>query len=518
MVVSLTGEIYNIEGDIHMSRGELLSFFLDGRRNDIIIQYQDGKAIKHITYNDVLYQGECTPIYIKHDDKSFQTASGIIKEGMIVPVVNDKGEFVSLFGYKKTFYYHEYNMEGPADYSFLETYDCICLHELNEYTYEIFKASSKKFKGRIILIGDGWDEYQVFVPKTDGADIIFISDSSTEEISSRFIEGKVLHVKDFLATSESHERTVERYKSGIFSCDEVMNIIFGMSNKKSFGGANPDKHFYVIRTKFKLEGLFAIKNKCLALANFAASRGYIPLIDLSASTDSFYSDYEGDNIWDKFYAQPSGYQLEEVYRSKNVTLSPLTFIMAMDLYIMNIISKGNLKFDGNIPYSSKIMQYIKDNTSELIIDNSKTLGVLIRGTDYTRNKPKHESVQADVYTVINKIKEIDGKWKDYDYIYLSTEDQEIWKVMKEEFGDRLKSFDQVRYTVKEGEYLFQKRNERSMDGWHRGAEYICVIWLLAWCDSLIASGKCAGVSEAISINGGKYRNIYVYDNGIYENK
>lgn len=130
MVIPLKGEIYNVEGDINMSRGELLSFFLNGRRNDIIIQYQDGKAIKHITYHDVLYQGECSPSYIQYNSKAFQSASEILKEGMIVPVINDNGELVSLFGYKKTIYNHEYNAQELADCSFLEAYDCICLHGL----------------------------------------------------------------------------------------------------------------------------------------------------------------------------------------------------------------------------------------------------------------------------------------------------------------------------------------------------------------------------------------------------
>lgn len=367
------------------------------------------------------------------------------------------------------------------------------------------------------MIGEGWDEYEAFAPKAYGVKVMLTSENNDEIISNSF-EGKALHVKEFLATSESYERTEKRYKSGILSCDEVMNIIFGMSNKKSFGEANLDKSFYVIRTKFKLEGLFAIKNKCLTLASFAASRGYIPVIDLSASSDSIYNDHEEDNIWDKFYSQPSGYQLEEVYRSKNVTLSPLTYIMNMDLYIMNLIMQGITIYNKNISYSNRVMQFIKDNTNNLIKDNRKTLGVLIRGTDYTANKPKHESVQADAYTVIDKIKELDGQWNDYEYIYLSTEDQDIWETMKEEFGDKLISFNQARYSVKKGEYLFQKRNTRSNDGWLRGVEYICAIYLLAHCESLVASGKCAGVSEAISINEGKYKNIYVFDKGIYENE
>jgi hypothetical protein len=516
MVVLLSGEIYTIEGDIQMSRLELLNFFLDGHREDIIIQYKNGMAVKYITYHNILFPGKNHPDYIHYDSNSFQTASQFLEEGMIIPVKNDKGEFISILGYKKTFYNHTYKEEGPIDYRLVNLYDCICLNGLNEFTYEIFKACCKGWKGRIILIGNGWDEYESFVVKEDGIEVILVSDNMDNEISNYCNSRKVLQVKDFLAVSTTRENTKKRFDSGIFSCDEIMNTMFGMAIKKNYGEINPNKSFYVIRTKFKLEGLFAIKYKCLQMADFAAAMGYIPIIDLSSSNDSFYSDDEGENIWDKFFVQPSGYQLEEVYRSKNVTLSPVTYILSMDLYIMQIISNANTIIDRRITFSNKMMEYIKDHTAGLLTNSSKTLGVLIRGTDYIVNKPTHESIQSDVHTVINKINEVNGKWNEYEAIYLATEDEDIWRVMKEEFGDRLISVDQVRYTVNHGEYLFQKKNERNNDGWLRGAEYICVIWLLAQCESLIASGNCGGVGEAISINDGKYKNVYIYDNGVYE--
>jgi hypothetical protein len=46
-----------------------------------------------------------------------------------------------------------------------------------------------------------------------------------------------------------------------------------------------------------------------------------------------------------------------------------------------------------------------------------------------------------------------------------------------------------------------------------GVEYILSIYLLSKCNSLIASGGCAGVGEAIKENGGQYKSTFVFDLG-----
>lgn len=47
-----------------------------------------------------------------------------------------------------------------------------------------------------------------------------------------------------------------------------------------------------------------------------------------------------------------------------------------------------------------------------------------------------------------------------------------------------------------------------------GMDYILSIDLLSKCNSLIASGGCGGLSEAIRQNEGKYKNVYVFDLGV----
>ena len=45
------------------------------------------------------------------------------------------------------------------------------------------------------------------------------------------------------------------------------------------------------------------------------------------------------------------------------------------------------------------------------------------------------------------------------------------------------------------------------------AEYAASINLLSQCNSLIASGGCGGVDEALRENAGGYEHVYVFDLG-----
>ena len=61
--------------------------------------------------------------------------------------------------------------------------------------------------------------------------------------------------------------------------------------------------------------------------------------------------------------------------------------------------------------------------------------------------------------------------------------------------------------------LHYRQNEKR-DGFNMGMDYILSIDLLSKCNSLIASGGCGGLSEAIRQNEGKYKNVYVFDLGV----
>lgn len=59
-----------------------------------------------------------------------------------------------------------------------------------------------------------------------------------------------------------------------------------------------------------------------------------------------------------------------------------------------------------------------------------------------------------------------------------------------------------------------RRQEVKRKGFDMGMDYILSIDLLSKCNSLIASGGCGGLSEAIRQNEGRYNNMYVFELGV----
>ncbi len=112
--------------------------------------------------------------------------------------------------------------------------------------------------------------------------------------------------------------------------------------------------------------------------------------------------------------------------------------------------------------------------------------------------------------IIEKIGEIESLWE-FDSICLSTEDEEICTKIKAYYGDRVSYTDQERYTIEPGKLLVDLHEEKKEgEGFRLGAEYLCTVHLLSQCCSLIASGNCGAVKEALRQNDGKYQHVYVF--------
>lgn len=139
-----------------------------------------------------------------------------------------------------------------------------------------------------------------------------------EPDDSRFtqlMEGyRCLHVIDGLP----HQESMDRYNDGIMYYEEVMSFTYMFSDYRSLGSLNPDKKFFVIDGYYNKLGLFTIFSKIVTCAKYVKAKGMVPVVRLTMSGNSFYSDFEGDDIWSKFFNQPEGYTLEEVIHSANV--------------------------------------------------------------------------------------------------------------------------------------------------------------------------------------------------------
>lgn len=333
----------------------------------------------------------------------------------------------------------------------------------------------------VYLFGNGWEDYIKILPAPANVKVTILHQAAQwrklQEESGRS-ERKLLSIIEGVGS----EGTSARYEQGILYYDEIMILTFFFSYVIHPGNRNPDARFLLIDGRFYITGMFAIWDRVFAAARYAIAKGYIPIFMIVSADSSMYSDHEGDDIWNKFFLQPSGYALEEVLQSSYLALSPNTFLVKNTLRrIMDEISAGyELLCPGEV-FNEQVKAYIRERQRIFLPCPERTLGVMIRGTDYIHNPFPNHAKQATAEQVIQKIAEVEGEWE-FDWIYLATEDADVCLRMKEEYGERI---------------LFT----------------VCTINLLAQCSSLIASGGCCGLTETLRENEGRYRNIYIFELG-----
>ena len=104
-------------------------------------------------------------------------------------------------------------------------------------------------------------------------------------------------------------------------------------------------------------------------------------------------------------------------------------------------------------FNDRLLQHIKRYRERFMQEPEKTLGVLIRGTDYTVTRPKGHPIQAAPGQVIQKIKELAKEGWDFHHIFVATEDAAALEEMKEAFGNRICYVEQKRFVLSPGEYI-----------------------------------------------------------------
>ena len=289
--------------------------------------------------------------------------------------------------------------------------------------------------------------------------------------------------------------------------------------KISPGKYNPDITFFVVRRATCKVGLFSHVMTNMGLVRQALELGYIPVIDMQGNENSYLEKDEigKKNAWEFYFEQPCGYTLEDVRNSKNVILSS------------GLITEKNIYPGREITLDKELCQewraffhkYLKvrpeirkeaETLHHTLFGGKKVLGILCRGTDYKNNKPVNHPVQPEAAQVIRKARKI-IKLHNCEWIYLATEDEEIYEKFKAEFGERLKVTDARRCrntgNANINDIIFEGKHDR----YRKGKEYLINILLLSMCDCLVA-GSVGGTYGALLMSDG-YEYEYVFDLGLY---
>ncbi len=165
-----------------------------------------------------------------------------------------------------------------------------------------------------------------------------------------------------------------------------------------------------------------------------------------------------------------------------------------------------------------------DEYAEAVLKGKRTLGILIRGTDFTLLRVGDNRIHATVPQMVPTIR----RWMkegNYEQIFLATEDADIFEAMHREFPDHLIVIAQERHSLSQ---LKEKNSNLLADleaKLNTGSEYMekledttvnyfYALVLLSKCDGFLCSGSCNGYEVVRSFNHGRFEKCYQFSVGV----
>lgn len=222
-----------------------------------------------------------------------------------------------------------------------------------------------------------------------------------------------------------------------------------------------------------------------------------------------------NNVWNEYYEPISTPEETSNIEKSSVEWGAYTVIFD-DIY-----SKEKVEFWGKcweefIRPNQRTRLYF-DNEEKILQGKENVLGVVVRGTDYLKTKPKGHPVQPDLEEVVEKIKEFIDKYG-IQYIYLATEDSKVAQKLKHEFPNMILENKRMYYDEKYdkqnswviGEVCFDREN----DDYLKGIEYLSSLNLLSKCDYFVG-GNCGATEGAVYMNRNRYKDRFIFNKGLY---
>ena len=294
--------------------------------------------------------------------------------------------------------------------------------------------------------------------------------------------------------------------------------------KASFGNANPDITFYVIRDPSRMAGLFSVHHYVVKHIKDAVEREMIPIVDTKHYPNLYYTNQESIgqiNWWEYCFQQPYPYTLEEVYHSKNVVLCSGNYDRQLfELFSPDEVMKSHDIITKYMQLNIEAKEMCEKEWQHIKGDFQRVLGVKCRGTDYTSLKLHGHGVVPSVQMTIDKIEELMYQWgekvgKPYDCIFVATEDDGILSELKGHFGELLVYNESNRFRDIGNQGLFDINKKKDAQYKYRQLmDYLMTTYCLAQCDGLIAP-KVNGTLGAMRMKG-KYDDLYIFDLGNYD--
>ncbi len=306
----------------------------------------------------------------------------------------------------------------------------------------------------------------------------------------------------------------------------------------SYGQLNQDKVFYIITSNGVRCGLFSLVfTKVLPFLKISEKKGYLPIVDLK---NTMYhpmiqdeKDYGKENPWEYYFEQPAWeYSLDEVYSSARVEICSYYKhgFRAIDWNYMMPMPAEDLVYwskivDKYIRPVKAISERIEDEKEKLFFKTEKIMGVSLRAGYRRQALLKQEFIKghpkvADCEYYIDVIQKKLDEWG-YDKFFLACDDREYTTKIISYFGTKCLTMNRRRRHLFMNDVPVPDDDMQEIDKEYDGVtvrektiEYVVETYLLAACESLYSTINGSG-EFAYIVNGGKYRNFEVYDEGLY---
>lgn len=311
----------------------------------------------------------------------------------------------------------------------------------------------------------------------------------------------------------------------------------------SFGPNNKDKHFFVCRRDSEATGLLAcyvnVLGQLIEIDKDIQSGKLIPVMDMY--TQYFAAAHrKGDgvqkiNAWEYYFAPFSEYTMEEVLKSKHVTLGYGFLVDAAKPFVQDNEYNRSILRD-ILPIHNRYFHLRSDLEKQFsektlaLFGDKRVLGTNIREgyivlangkknkeASYTGQIIDGHPVQPDIDTFCDELKEKMIEWN-CEYIFAEFQTTYIEKKFKEYFGDKFICTNRKRVETDNlslNSYMEGiKKRPSNYDVVENNIAYLESIYLLSKCTSLYTA-KCSGTVVATLWNNDKYENMEIINRGKY---
>lgn len=305
------------------------------------------------------------------------------------------------------------------------------------------------------------------------------------------------------------------------------------------------KKYFVFKVKYPYASVFAAANYYIFLYEWALKKGFTPILDMEYQYSFCQGRIGEDNKWEYCFEQPimaseAKNQKYAIVGAKGLSDYHLKKT-CMDINgdeedtSIHIVEKDWRKYYANVNqyvrkcwiFKSEILVDFENEYMSRMRYAENVLGVFLREafsaecynnlTDSEKEIYDRHPRVPDIETTIGIVKEYVKKWK-CDCIFLSTLYQDSIYKFQTAFGDMIITVERQRKkNIMDGwdsrpsfdmtdEELYQKGQKNDLR--KQLIPYAKEIIGLSKCDYLIAA-KGSGASAALSLNGGKYKDIHI---------